>query len=166
MKKLKILHHTAEVIDVLGGNRMFQRKLDATATTVSNWRNLDRFPWREYFPITEALKPLGYRVEQSMFGLSKDVIHKAYSAKKKPRKKKPKPATTGRQGRQNDGANGRNGKRNKVRKRPSTMARPVDQHAQGTMGDLDGGRALQADGAVAQRHHRQGVEAQTSSQEG
>lgn len=129
---LKVLKKTSRVIEVLGGSQATQRKLRASATAVSNWKVLNRMPWRLFYPVREALKPFGYTVGQPLFGLTDDVIRK--------RKKKPPRKTTG--GDRGSAKGGSNGKRNKVRKRPATMVGPVDQHAPGTMGNLDGGRAL------------------------
>src|SRR5580765_771616 len=153
---LKVLKKTSRVIEVLGGSQATQRKLRASGTAVSNWKILNRMPWRLFYPVREALKPFGYTVGQTMFGLTDDVIRK--------RKKKPPRKKTG--GGRGSVKGGTNGKRHKVRKRPTAMVSPIDHHPQGTMGDLDGGRTLQADRAVTQRHHRQGVEARASAQEG
>ena len=153
---LKVLKKTSRVIEVLGGSRGTQRKLRASATAVSNWKVLNRMPWRLFFPVREALRPFGYTVGQTLFGLTDDVIRK--------RKKKPPRKKTG--GGRGSVKGGKNGKRHKIRKRPAVLAGLADLHSQGTMGNLDGGRALQADGDAAQRHHRESMAAQAGAQEG
>jgi hypothetical protein len=127
---LKVLKKTSRVIEVLGGSAATQRKLRASPTAVSNWKVLDRLPWRYFFPVNELLRPLGYRVTQAMFGLTNDVIRK--------RKKKPPRKKTG--GGRGSVKGGKNGKRNKVR--PTAMGGLVDQHDHGTMAHMDGGRTL------------------------
>ena len=138
MAHLKVLKKTSRVIDVLGGSAATQRKLRASPTAVSNWKVLDRMPWRLFFPVNEALEPLGYTVRPTLFGLTDDVIRKR-------RKKPPRKTKTG--GGRGSVKGGTNGKRNKIRKRPSAVVGRTDQHPAGTMGDLDGGRTVQADGA-------------------
>ena len=83
------------------------------------------------------MEALGYEAPGALWG--------QYEHRKQP-KKKPKPVTTGRQGKQNGGANGRNGKRHTVRKRPGAMVERTDQHAAGTMGNVDGGRTVKLTG--------------------
>src|SRR5580765_1586271 len=124
---LKVLKKTSRVIEVLGGSQATQRKLRASATAVSNWKVLDRLPWRYFFPVNELLRPLGYCVRQPSFGLTDDVIRKR-------RKKPPRKKTGGGRGSVKGGSNG---KRHKIRKRPGAMVSPTDHHHQGTMGDLD-----------------------------
>src|SRR5580765_4282870 len=97
MKALRPLRSTAAVIDVLGGNQQFQQDFDANPTTVSNWRNIGRFPHWMFPPLSEALRPLGFCVPVGLFGLSKEVIAKTYGTRKK-----------------NGGANGRAGKRKRA----------------------------------------------------
>src|SRR5580765_6916134 len=153
---LKVLKKTSRVIEVLGGSAATQRKLRASGTAVSNWKVLNRMPWRLFYPVREALKPFGYTVGQPLFGLTDDVIRKR-------RKKPPRKKTGGGRGSVKGGSNG---KRNTVRKRPGAMVGPTDRHPAGTMADLDGGRTLQADGDAAQRHHRESMAAQAGAQEG
>ena len=115
---MKTLTHTRDVIDLFGGSPAFQKKFKAKQTTVSEWRNIDRFPHWLHFRLLDEL-PIDYTVAESLFGLTQAAINKR---KKRSRNRKP---STGR-GR---GKGGNGTSKAKARQRTTRVVGRVHQHA-------------------------------------
>ena len=132
------LRSVPAVIKVFGGNQAILAFTESTyRQSVSNWRRFGQFPARYHHKMTGWLDRRGYTASPALWGQDEEG-----PMRKRPKRKTPPSRKSAARGRASvkGGKNG-NGKA-KVRKRPAAVVGPVDQHAQATVGDLDGGRTL------------------------
>ena len=63
------LHTVREVIDALDGTPGIGQLTGANAKAISAWRSHDRFPWKTYPAITEALRKQGKSAAETLWGM-------------------------------------------------------------------------------------------------